>query len=198
MSAFEELFGPSTASNEIRVDVAAPKLQLELTPPPSAAAAAAPAPSSMRFEFFVAGEPKPKGSKRAFVIPGTNRAIVTDKPTAKGGEQRLKAWNTAVTDAAREALGVHERITVPCTVAMTFYLARPAGHFGAKGVKGSAPRHHGTKPDPDKLSRSTLDALKVGMLVDDSRVWDLHVIKRFVGDHGIRETGCRIVVEVTP
>lgn len=161
-----------------------------------AAAAPEPAPGCLRIEFFVAGDPKPKGSKRAFVIPGTNRAIVTDKPTAKGGEARLKAWNTAVSDAARVALGDRERITAPCTVAMTFYLARPAGHFGSKGLKPSAPRHHGTKPDADKLSRSTLDALKVGMLSDDSRVWDLHLVKRFVGDDGTRETGCRIVVEV--
>lgn len=214
MGAFEELFaGPDAAAPPTarpmgteaeeriakRLDELLARPQLELVSPPSAAAAPAPAPSSLRFEFFVAGEPKGKGSKRAFVNKATGRPILTDKHGSKEAEAKLYSWEHAVTTAAFRALGSRERINHPVIVELTFYLARPSGHFNKKGqLKPSAPKHHGSKPDGDKLMRATVDSLKVAMLSDDSRAWRKLVEKHYVGENGTRETGCRIVVQVTP
>lgn len=207
MGAFEDLFGEAdhpqrhegggAVWTHKQIAPAPPQLKLEVSiapaPPPAVAE---------RFEFFVHGEPKGKGSKRAFVITpkggGKPRAIITDVPN-KGTVDKLISWENAVTSAALQAFGDRERITAPVVLVLTFYLERPASHFRTNGaLKPSAPRHHSTKPDGDKLMRATVDALKAAMLRDDSIAWDKRVRKLFVGDDGTRGPGCRIVVEVTP
>ena len=67
---------------------------------------------------------------------------------------------------------------------LSFYLPRPKGHHGtgknAGIVKASAPRFPATKPDIDKLTRSTLDALgEAGVWADDSQVVRLSVSKDY-------------------
>lgn len=163
------------------------------------------APSARRFEFFVVGEPRAKGSKTAFAFMGQNgkpRAVVTDSVHKNpSGQQRLKNWNQAVTAAAMAAFGELERLDAPVDVTLVFYLARPQGHMGsgkhAGQLKASAPRFkHAVKPDFDKLARSTVDALKIAMLFDDSRIWRCTIEKRYAD--GSQRTGCAITVEVSP
>lgn len=126
----------------------------------------------------VHGNPAPQGSKRAFYNKATGRAQVVESSKA------VKPWREAVKFAAleeRNREGI-PTLTGPVAVTITFYLARPKGHYGtgrnAELVKESAPRVPSVKPDLDKLARSTLDALKdAGVYTDDAVVFDLHVSK---------------------
>ena len=70
-------------------------------------------------------------------------------------------------------------------------------------MAASAPKRKRTypcrKPDIDKLARSTLDAIvTTGVIVDDSRVIDLHVRKVFPSEdpEALQSSGAQIWVEV--
>lgn len=148
-----------------------------------------------RVELFVVGDPRPMGSKTAFVIPGTNRAVMTDGSSAKPAVKRLKAWKASVCD---EALRVAQEGTFDggLRVHITFALLRPAGHLSKKtgAPTPSAPRWPEVKPDVDKLARQVLDCLTQGGLIrDDSRVVEL-VARKVYAEPG-KPTGALIVVE---
>lgn len=154
-----------------------------------------PAPRTLRrYEFFVVGDPRPMGSKTAFVIPGTSRAVMTDGSSSKPSVQRLKAWKASVCD---EALRFAQEGTLDggLRVVLTFALARPSGHLGKAGsVRASSPRWPQVKPDVDKLARQVLDCLTQGGLIrDDSRVVELWARKVYA-EPG-KPTGAIIVVE---
>lgn len=131
----------------------------------------------------VPGKPAPGGSKRAFVIPGTNRASVTDD--AKGNAD----WKARVARFARDAYR-GPLLDEPLVVAMTFTVARPKGHFGtgrnADVLKPSAPPRPTTKPDVLKLARSTEDALTGVIWKDDCTTIRLILEKRYGDDPGVR------------
>ena len=114
-------------------------------------------------EFVVPGIPAPKGSLRAFMRKG-GRFPVTIDDNAK-----TKPWMSVV------ALKAHEsgcRATqLPVSVELRFYVPRPKGHFGSKGlVRQSSPTLPSRKPDIDKLSRAVLDALTGIAYQDDAQV----------------------------
>lgn len=123
-------------------------------------------------EFHINGTPAPQGSKRH-----VGRGVLVES------SKRVKPWRAAVA-AAASAQGV--RLAGPVFVRLSFYLPRPAGHYGtgrnAHKVKASAPmwptsRAHG---DLDKLVRSTLDGLVAGgLLAEDDFVVELTASKRY-------------------
>lgn len=124
-------------------------------------------------EFTVYGKPVPQGSKKAFVIKGTNRATVQD--TNKG---QLDPWRDAVANAALKAMN-HDplRLDGPVYVHTRFYFKRPASHYGRQNgqpyLKPTAPTFCTTYPDKDKLDRGVFDALTAaGVYTDDARVVD--------------------------
>lgn len=124
--------------------------------------------------FFVAGTPEPKGSFRAILVHG--------RPTPIPDNGKSKKWERAVKlVAARECRG-HDWLPFdrPCAVEMTFSLARP------ENPKFSVPA---TKPDWDKLVRSTGDALTGIAYVDDARVVEARVLLQYAPLEG-----CLIVV----
>ena len=142
----------------------------------------------------VLGTPAPKGSARAFYKAGMKRAVIV-----KDNNDRQRGWESAVREQALEAIG--ERVGPvyvqrPLTVDIEFRIARPAGHWGARGLKPAAPPAPLAKPDIDKLARSTLDALTGLAFDDDSRIVRLLVAKTFAapGREGARIT----VVEWLP
>ena len=103
--------------------------------------------------------------------------------TESAGE-KLKTWRADVKDAASRALEAFPQWNPepkqPFLVELAFFLPRPKSHFGtgrnAHLIKASAPALPTTKPDIDKLERSTLDALKTaGIFGDDAQV--VRVIK---------------------
>ncbi len=121
------------------------------------------------------GTPQPQGSKRGFVRGG--RAVVVDD-----NKPALRTWRGDVIDAA---LGVGQTMLAgPVEITITFALRRPNGHYGtgrnAGTVRGSAPSHPAVKPDLDKLTRSTLDALReAGIYRDDAQVVTITAAKRY-------------------
>lgn len=120
--------------------------------------------------FFIAGLPQPGGSKRAFVVKG--RAVITE------ANVRSKPWRDRVASAAAEAFS-GPPLDGPLSLEVTFTLPRPRGHFGKRGLLASARRYPTTRPDCTKILRSTEDALKGILWVDDSIIVSQHVEKRY-------------------
>lgn len=133
----------------------------------------------------VHGVPMPQGSKTAFVRG--NRAILTDGRSAKARTAHA-AWRQAVATAARDHLdagGAYFGDHDPLAVTIGFLLPKPK----------SKPKRQlwvTTRPDVDKLARSTLDGLADGGLVaDDARVALLTVSKRYAIDE---PPGCVVTI----
>ena len=124
--------------------------------------------------FTVHGLPAPQGSKRAFVIKGTNRAVMTES------SKNVKPWRQAVEQAVMLSHPFGGRPdAILCRGAVfldvTFTMPRP------KSAKADARPQ--TRPDLDKLLRSTKDALKTaGVYEDDGRVVSLIAAKVYPGD----------------
>src|SRR5690606_17977873 len=120
----------------------------------------------------VHGIPAPQGSKRHV---GNGRMIESSK--------KVGPWRDAVKAAILAATGRRPTtVDGPVQVDVTFILPRPKGHYGtgrnAGKVRTSAPPEPTTKPDLDKLMRSTLDALTdVGVLRDDAQVVRIYAAK---------------------
>lgn len=118
----------------------------------------------------VLGIPAPKGSKEAMVVPGKNGG----RPRAVTYEgKKSRSWEALVRDAVLATIGERSApvfIEQPIRVALLFRLPRPAGHWGKRGLRASAPQFPHRKPDIDKLVRSTLDALTGSVFDDDARV----------------------------
>jgi Holliday junction resolvase RusA-like endonuclease len=137
----------------------------------------------------VIGAPAPQGSKRAFVVNG--RAVMAES------SKKVKPWRQDVA-AAAETAAQHAGWQIPpdaIELTITFYMPRPGYHFGtgknAARLKPSAPRWVSKKPDIDKLTRSTLDALTTsGVIKDDAQVARLVVEQRYAD----AATGARIVI----
>jgi crossover junction endodeoxyribonuclease RusA len=131
--------------------------------------------------FFVPGIPRPGGSKKAFYIKKLNRVVVTeDNP-------RSMDWRTSVAWAAKEAVATP--IAGALEVHFAFFLTRPKSHYGARGLKPSAPKYPTVKPDITKLIRSTEDAMKGIAWIDDSQIASQHG-EKFYGD----KAGCWITI----
>lgn len=137
----------------------------------------------------VTGHPAPKGSKRAFVRGG-KAVLVDDNSEAK------RAWHQDVADAAVTAMKRCEKLViVPVAVAVEFRLRRPAGHYGKRGLRPSAPAWPAVKPDLDKLVRCTMDPLE-GLVFDgDSRIVSIDARKRYCED-GEAEGAVIAILEV--
>jgi Holliday junction resolvase RusA-like endonuclease len=138
-----------------------------------------PWPKGTELTFYVGGvEPVAKGSMRAFVPKGWNRAVVTDS-----GGARLRSYESAIRNAARAEMdkrGLPCAHETPFEVLLAFFTARPAKDYDRHGiVRGAARATPWLKPDIDKLQRSTLDALTGLVFDDDSRIVRIVVEKRF-------------------
>lgn len=124
----------------------------------------------------VTGTPAPQGSKRAFVVNG--RAVVTED------SKKTKPWRQDVKAAALDAMAGRPPAEGPVEVTIAFALPRPGYHFGtgrnAGVLKATAPSYVDKKPDIDKLTRSTLDALTEAQVFrDDAQVAVLVVGKEY-------------------
>jgi len=153
-------------------------------------------------KFFVAGDPASKGSMSGFPFfpksgpwdkawcpvckRGSPRVTITDS------SKRAKKWQKQVKAKARTVKPA-ALFQGPIAITCTFLMPRPKGHFGAHGVKPSAPKWPIKKhADTDKQMRVILDALTGEFYEDDSQVIELHAAKRFVDDNN-----SGVVVEAT-
>jgi crossover junction endodeoxyribonuclease RusA len=117
--------------------------------------------------FTVYGTPAPQGSKRAL-----GRGVMVESSA------KVAPWRADVRTAA---LAAHPGPPMPgpLPVAVVFTLAKPK----------SAPKRRRVwpdkRPDIDKLTRSTFDALtSAGVYIDDAQVVRLYAEKTYAGDPG--------------
>jgi Holliday junction resolvase RusA-like endonuclease len=139
------------------------------------------------FTLDVAGTPAPQGSKTAVTTGGRVRLI---EAGSTAGRVRHRAWRAAVYREAvyRSAqIGQTEPMDGPLSVHAVFRFERPK----------SVPRRHRwkpTRPDLDKLARSTLDSLTDARVIsDDSRIVKLSAWKTYA-EPG-EEPGVSLIVE---
>lgn len=137
--------------------------------------------------FTVYGISQPQGSKSAYIRGG--RAVIVE---GKGKEAREKfaGWRASIATAARDwqiAQGGVALMNGPLSVAVTFYMPRPASL--AKRFL-----YPTKKPDTDKLFRLLADALTGVLIADDSMIISISAHKRFAT--GDRPPRAEIVVEL--
>lgn len=128
-------------------------------------------------EFEVLGRPQPAGSKRAFRHPHTGQLIVTDV------NRKARPWMQDVAQVGLEAMRGSPMLRGPLFLEVTFFMARPKGHYGtgrrAMFLKDSAPEFPVTRPDTTKLLRGLEDALSGVVYADDSQIVTQVVRKRY-------------------
>lgn len=125
-----------------------------------------------RVEFLVLGKPAPKGSKKIVPLRGGGRPLLVDD------NKKTKPWTRAVAQAAMVAMRGREMFVGQALgVDIVFARVRPQSHYGKRGLRPSAPIAPATKPDGDKLQRSTLDALEGVVFDNDSRIVRFEVDK---------------------
>jgi len=140
--------------------------------------------------FTVTGEPKGQPRPRAFArkMGAVHVARFYDSDVAD-------EWKRAVQIVVLDASIVHKwPLTLgPVAISMCFSLTRPKSHFGAKGLKASAPLHHSGKPDADNLAKLVMDQITKSGKVwrDDSQVVSLRVEKLWASGN---ESGCSVLI----
>lgn len=118
--------------------------------------------AAVRLSFVVLGEPRPKGSFRAFAAG----VIANDNPNTT-------TWQSAVAGAAKVAMGCSAPIEGPVALQLRFYLQRPRTRRNPEAT---------SKPDLDKLVRAAMDGLTQAALYrDDSQVTEVLAFKAFTG-----------------
>ena len=136
--------------------------------------------------FFVAGVPKPAGSKRGFYISNIKRVVITD------ANPNSADWKTDVKHEAQRNYSA-ELWDGPIFLKLTFNIVRPKSHYrsgkNSHLLKDSAPLFPTSKPDALKLARGVEDALTGVVWKDDSLIVDEHLHKRFA-----YKPGCKIEV----
>jgi len=128
------------------------------------------------FQLFVAGDPRPQGSKKAFNRGGRIVLVEANKD--------LPAWRETMRKAFElKGMELDTRFETAISVSLTFWLKRP------KSVK----RQYATGTyDLDKLTRSCFDSLQQsGVIQNDSNVVDLTARKLYDDLH---ESGVLVTI----
>ena len=117
------------------------------------------------------GDPKPKGSTRAFVVNG--RAITTT------ANPKTKDWQLLVSTAVQTHRPEKPYSDSVC-VSLKFVFTRP------KSVSVKKRPHHTVKPDLDKLIRSVMDGLSGIIYTDDAVVTGIIAMKDYGDAPGVQ------------
>ena len=141
--------------------------------------------------FFVRGEPKGQPRPRAFArkMGAVHVARFYDSDVA---DTWKRAVYLGVIEAANKA--GWQVTTGPVAVTLRVSMPRPKSHFGAKGLKPSAPQDHTQKPDIDNLFKLAGDQITKTERVwrDDSQVVGMHVVKWWAIN---QDSGCWIEIK---
>src|SRR5438132_14227085 len=103
------------------------------------------------FQFDMVGLPVAQGSMRAFPLKSGRYALHATNA------KRLKPWRLELKTAAAAALNGDGPFASKVRLELDFHFPRPAGHFGKRGLRPSAPPWMFRRPDLDKLARAVLD-----------------------------------------
>ena len=140
--------------------------------------------------FQVTGEPKGQPRPRAFArkMGSIHVARFYDSDVAD-------TWKSAVQIALLEmATQTRWELTLgPVAVELRFAMPRPKSHFGAKGLKASAPEFHTQKSDLDNLEKLCLDQITRSGRIwrDDSQVVSMRSDKFWATGS---EQGCSVSI----
>lgn len=156
---------------------------------------------------------------RAVDLPAPIRLTVHGAPAGQGSKRhvgrgimveaskRTRPWRDAVKQAALDVMTVHDRLTGPVEIVLTFAFDRPRTHYrtgrNAHLLRDNAPLYPATRSsgDVDKLQRACFDALvDGGVLLDDALVATVVAEKVWAGetDHDLPIPGVQIVVTPLP
>lgn len=140
----------------------------------------------MNVDFEILGTPAPQGSKTGFNQGG--RVVIVE---GKGpGRAKHKAWRQDVAATSRDIAADVGMFDGPLRVHLEFRLSMRT--TAPKWLQDIGWDWAPTKPDIDKLVRSTLDGLVEGGLIrEDSRVVELSASKIAV----VGWTGCQVHIE---
>jgi Holliday junction resolvase RusA-like endonuclease len=128
------------------------------------------------FQLFVAGDPRPQGSKKAF---NRGKHIVLVE-----ANKDLPAWRETM-KRMFELKMLERDSAFPVAVAVTI-------HFWLKRPKTVTRQYATGTYDIDKLTRAVLDSLEsAGVIVNDNLVVDLTVRKSYADNH---ESGVLVTV----
>jgi Holliday junction resolvase RusA-like endonuclease len=128
------------------------------------------------FQLFVAGDPRPQGSKKAF---NRGKHIVLVE-----ANKDLPAWRETMKRMFElKMLERDNPFITAISVSIQFWLRRPK----------SVTRQYATGTyDIDKLTRAVLDSLQsANVIVNDNLVVDLNVRKTYADDH---ESGMQVTI----
>lgn len=120
-----------------------------------------------KIEFSVRGIPIPKGSKRAFIPKGTNKAIVVD------ANPKTKPWQVLIKHVAGQHAPLEGLWDGPVGLSVCIWMPRP------KTVPKSRLGYPIVRPDSLKLCRAVEDSLTGVIYRDDANVVDLYIQKRY-------------------
>lgn len=122
--------------------------------------------------FTVYGKAQPAGSKTAGVSK-SGKLFVRDD--AKGS----RPWKTQVAQAAGEAMNGDGLLGGALELSVIFTVPRPKAHYGARGLRPSAPAYPTTRPDITKLLRAVEDACTGIVWRDDAQIVHQHAYKEY-------------------
>lgn len=122
--------------------------------------------------FTIYGTPAPGGSKTTGVTKAGRRFV-------RDSSKRAAPWKVNVAQAAGETMAGRGLLEGPLALRVTFYLPRPKSHYGARGLRPSAPARPITRPDTTKLLRPLEDALTGVVWRDDSQVVEQVAARRY-------------------
>lgn len=113
--------------------------------------------------FTVYGMAQPAGSKTAGVTK-------SGKTFVRDSAKKSRPWKTEVARTAAEAMDGAALLDGPLALTVMFFVPRPKGHFGARGLRPSAPEYPTVRPDVTKLLRAVEDAVTGIVWRDDAQV----------------------------
>ena len=124
---------------------------------------AATIPAARSVSFTVHGVAAPAGSKTA----GRTR---DGRNFVRDSSRRSAPWKRQVAQAAGEAMDGAPLLEGALRLGVVFTVPRPQGHYGAKGLRPSAPKYPTVRPDVTKLLRAVEDAMTGVVWRDDAQV----------------------------
>jgi Holliday junction resolvase RusA-like endonuclease len=122
--------------------------------------------------FTVYGQAQPAGSKTAGRTKD-GRSFVRDSA------KRSRPWKDQVAQVAGEAMNGTGLLEGALELSVIFTVPRPKGHYGARGLRPSAPAYPTVRPDVTKLLRAVEDAMTGIVWRDDSQVVAQHAYKEY-------------------
>lgn len=123
-------------------------------------------------EIVVYGIAQPAGSK----VPGRTK---DGRLFVRDDAKHSRPWKQQVAATAGAQRGNTPTLAGPLSLDVVFYLPRPKGHYGTKGLRPSAPAFPTVRPDATKLLRAVEDALTGIVWRDDAQIVTQLALKNY-------------------